>query len=535
MKSVLYLSYFLLVNVCTFSQEFELSILSQNISVLAGEKVIVPLKITPTNGFLSSVYLSLSTGSASTPISFSTSTVNAPYDTVFITVHPNEYDSGYKTFSIIGKNGPVQRSVDFSVYVQYNPIRKWFKFYIPQVSSVGAPCSPPSLDKNGDICIFKPGKLTSVIYHITNNRLVSDTLVNERELIDLSTLYNSSILYDNSNNIFISLYNGGLTKYDGKFYTNSPFDNSIGKYTSVQRLFKTDNNEIMCLVGKDSMRVILTKYNGTSGVFERVMEADSVKLDQSRYSVDRKNNVYDKYGTLYSRGNYGGFVKTDVNSSILFNSSNSGLKGEYISTIKQDLQGRIWFIHCNTGDTIASVLDGNNWSYVKGPSCVSNIYFAKNGDYYVASNQGFFHFNGINWINYDEEIALNSIPFYPYPVFQEDKFGNIWIYTGSSNSHRVIIVFNPYGIKNIDGNLVDVERDESNEEIRITPNPGNNEMTFSVGDYVNVPIAIYNTLGESVYTQQSITEDVTLNTSILSSGIYFCKIGTMVKLFVIQH
>ena len=124
MKLVLNIYCVFLATVCTYSQEFELSILSQNISVLSGEKVIVPLKITPTNGFLSSVYLSLGTGSASTPISFSTSTVNAPYDTVHITISPSEYDSGYKTFTIIGKNGPVQRSTDFSVYVKYNPIRK---------------------------------------------------------------------------------------------------------------------------------------------------------------------------------------------------------------------------------------------------------------------------------------------------------------------------------------------------------------------------------------------------------------------------
>ncbi|MFN8367771.1 MAG: T9SS type A sorting domain-containing protein [Candidatus Kapaibacterium sp.] len=537
MKLVLNIYCVFLATVCTYSQEFELSILSQNISVLSGEKVIVPLKITPTNGFLSSVYLSLGTGSASTPISFSTSTVNAPYDTVHITISPSEYDSGYKTFTIIGKNGPVQRSTDFSVYVKYNPIRKWFRFG-KNFSFDGS--SIPTLDINGDVCFYTYGSPLGNnninLYHVRGNSVKIDTLYTDFKLYT-NTKSTSTLLFDKIGNIYFSFGNYSLYKYDGTFFTSLSNLNLDGFIFNNLQMVLDDESNIYCFAQTGYNKTRIAKLHHVSNSWEILFDVDSTLIFEDR--PDRNRRVVTKSKVFYFPHLIGGVIQHDGKKQTMITDGTNLLVAS-IFAIKQTDDDKLWLLNCANKDTALIVIDGNVWKRYTIPGtiwgkCLETFYIAKNGHIYVSGGKGLLHFDGIKWNEYSSDNSLMISGNYPL-AYQEDKYGNIWMYMGYSTiGHKHVMVFNPDGIKVIDDNMTSVESQEVPKSILVKPNPSQEIVTITTTDTGNVPITILNSLGQVVYSEQCTVPTVVLSTTQFASGIYYCKVGDKVTPFVVQH
>lgn len=110
-----------------------------------------------------------------------------------------------------------------------------------------------------------------------------------------------------------------------------------------------------------------------------------------------------------------------------FNSANSGLITDDITSITIDPSGNLWVGADHGGIT---KYDGTTWTNYNTlnsgiPSNrVVSVFAASNGDIWVSTYSGFTQFNGTTWTNH---LSSLDVP----ENFNEDPLGNIWTAGGS--------------------------------------------------------------------------------------------------------
>ncbi|NEN25707.1 T9SS type A sorting domain-containing protein [Cryomorpha ignava] len=131
-----------------------------------------------------------------------------------------------------------------------------------------------------------------------------------------------------------------------------------------------------------------------------------------------------------------------------------------------------------------------------------------------------------------------------YRKFDENSFvsgydirqtsDNGFIMTGTTGNTNINVLL----IKTNDsGDVVSTSEIESKQGIVIFPNPTNDNITIQIPEYFQVDyLRVYNNLGQQLL-QKEIKDQhrINLNTSVLPSGIYYIKIGSLMTKKIIKY
>ena len=222
------------------------------------------------------------------------------------------------------------------------------------------------------------------------------------------------MLQDKAGNIWISTWEAGVSKYDGRSFTH---------YTTRQGL-SNDNVWSMLEDSKGNIwfgtiRGGLNKYDGRSFTHYTTHEGMS---DNDVISImeDRNGNFW--FGTVK-----GGVNKYDGKSFIHYTTT-QGLINNNVRSIIQDINGNIWF-GTNNG---LSKFDGKSFSnYTIDQGLNSNDIWCiaedKDGNLWISSwGNGIDKYDGKSFMHYSSAEGLSSDN-----VWQilEDKDGNLWVGT----------------------------------------------------------------------------------------------------------
>jgi hypothetical protein len=182
-------------------------------------------------------------------------------------------------------------------------------------------------------------------------------------------------------------------------------------------------------------------------------------------------------------------------------------------------------------------------SYMPEEKHQEYLWYFYPGDTSYCSNANRYRFSLNNINAYDMTVWLFEAAYFNMDYKQDLGLVYYYLYGGAGSdeeSERKLIYYNRNG--NTCGNYVPVSVTDAETALRIAkvyPNPASDELI------IDVPVAAYNisivnTLGQAVYTKQDCSRKQTINTSYLTSGIYYLKLETsdhsiVNKKIVIQH
>ncbi|MEW6195046.1 MAG: two-component regulator propeller domain-containing protein [Bacteroidota bacterium] len=158
----------------------------------------------------------------------------------------------------------------------------------------------------------------------------------------LTSNYVTQIIYDNNNAVWIGTKDKGVVKFQGNTWQIFNSSNSIVPSSSINAMVLDNNNNVW--VGFGSGLVAFTN----SGIIDYSTRLPSKNV----FSLH-----VDKTGNLWV-GTEKGISKFDGISWTNYNTSNSGLGGNYVISISSDANNKLWI---GTSSFGISVFDGSSW------------------------------------------------------------------------------------------------------------------------------------------------------------------------------
>jgi ligand-binding sensor domain-containing protein len=269
----------------------------------------------------------------------------------------------------------------------------------------------------------------------------------------LSDNYVTSILIDQYGNKWLGAFWGGLVKFDGITWTVYDTRNSnIPNNGAWIHAIDNDGNIWMGVWNRNC----IVKFDG----------ADFTEYDSSNSGMPDgyvTSMAIDGYGNKwigvynYNTG-YGALVKFDGMNWTIYDTTNSGLPYEYISRIAVDTLGNVWL--CSSNDPSGSLnlnnqlvkFDGADWVvYDRSNSglpgdYISSIAIDASNNLWVASvpywngtesvGGGLVKYDGMNWVVYDSTNSGLLSNFVNEIHLGQD--GNIWASNYMAWSHFLI-------------------------------------------------------------------------------------------------
>lgn len=218
---------------------------------------------------------------------------------------------------------------------------------------------------------------------------------------------------DRTGNLWFGLSGGGISKYDGKTFTN---------YTVSQGLA---NNMVYSIVEDKDGNIWfatdtgISKYDGKS--FTNYTNILGLSINVVRAIIkDKKDNLW--FGTEKGVIEFDGKVFKNYNST-------HGLVNDKVTCIMEDKKGNLWFgtrvgVSKYDGDSFTNYPMGYGLAKSAGVYCMKED---KNGNYWFGTNYGLVKFDGISFVNLTK--TQDIMPKYMVNGIAEDKFGNLWFGT----------------------------------------------------------------------------------------------------------
>ncbi|MFI5185097.1 MAG: two-component regulator propeller domain-containing protein [Chitinophagales bacterium] len=205
---------------------------------------------------------------------------------------------------------------------------------------------------------------------------------------------------DKKGNLWFGTYTGGVSKYDGQFFTN---------YTTSQGL---SSNGINSITEDNKGNLWFGTDNGAN-----IFDGATV----SRFRIIKKINsiLEDKAGNFWF-GTEGYGLYKYAGDSISTYSKSDGLPGNNVYEIKEDKKGIIWI---GTENGLCKY-DGKAFTNIAlSNQEVHTICTDNSGNTWAGTKMGYIKYNGADIITYpaDEQIV---------PFVYEDHFGNICLSSG---------------------------------------------------------------------------------------------------------
>jgi ligand-binding sensor domain-containing protein/serine phosphatase RsbU (regulator of sigma subunit) len=239
------------------------------------------------------------------------------------------------------------------------------------------------------------------------------------------------ILQDINNNLWFGT-EGGVSKYDGKFFTNFTIKEGLSN-NRVHSILQDKSGNLW--FGTNSG---LNKYDGKS--FTHFTEKEGLS-NNTVVSI-----LQDKSGNLWF-GTHGGGVSKYNGKSFTHFTEKEGLSDNRVHSIFQDTRGNLWFGTWGGG---VSKYDGKSFTHFTEKEGLSNniirgILQDKSGNLWFSTwGGGVSKYNGKSFTHFTEKEGLSNN--YVMPILL-DKSGNLWFgtdgggvskYDGKSFTHSTV-------------------------------------------------------------------------------------------------
>ncbi len=224
-----------------------------------------------------------------------------------------------------------------------------------------------------------------------------------------------SILEDKYGNLWFGTEGGGVSKYDGKNFTHFTTKEGLNNNTVRTILEDKDGNLWFGTEGGG-----VTKYDGKSFTNFTTQEGLGYNLILSCKE--------DKYGNIWFGTNGGGVTRYDGKSFTNI-TTKEGLSNDKVSSILEDKDGNIWF---STEENGVTKYDGKYFTYFTEKERLNNndvmsSMIDKYGNIWFSTfDGGISKYNGKSFTYFTEKEGLSNNRIMSN---LEDKYGNIWFGT----------------------------------------------------------------------------------------------------------
>jgi ligand-binding sensor domain-containing protein/class 3 adenylate cyclase len=239
--------------------------------------------------------------------------------------------------------------------------------------------------------------------------------------LDAIPFGNKSSICDRAGNLWFCTAGGGVSRYDGKSFTNFTTANGLVNNFVMSVLEDKSGNFWFGTFGGG-----VSKYDGIS--FTSYTTSDGL-ANNSVFSI-----LEDKSGNIWFGTNGGGVSKFNGKSFTNLTTAN-GLAGNVVSAIAEDTRGYLWF---GTHDNGVSLFDGKSFSTYSAAQGlvddnVQTITEDKTGILWFGTSGGVSRYDGKSFTNVttSEGLANN----YVLSII-EDKGGNLWFGTSGGGVSR---------------------------------------------------------------------------------------------------
>lgn len=232
----------------------------------------------------------------------------------------------------------------------------------------------------------------------------------------------TSLLEDKSGNLWIGTLGGGITQYDGKYFTHYAEKEGLGGDAVCCMLSDKAGN---LWVG--TFKTGLTKFDGKH--FTNFSTKEGLPVNGILSLCE------DATGNIWIGTNGGGLCRYDGKNFTLFSTA-KGIQNGIITALMTDKTGHVWFGN-SKGEVFRS--DGKSFQILGAregipPFGISSLLEDKSGNIWIASNGGgICKYDGEKITRYTTKEGLSSdmaLNLY------EDRDGTLWIatFTGGINS-----------------------------------------------------------------------------------------------------
>ena len=177
----------------------------------------------------------------------------------------------------------------------------------------------------------------------------------------------------------------------------------------------------------------LVKFDGRNWtVYDTSNSGIPINEGINNIAIDAKNNIWAASEPYWINGPQvgGGLIRFDGTQWIVYNTSNSGIPSNWVSSIAIDGDGNEWI---GTGWNGFAKFDGTNWTVydTSNSPLPGNSVFAialdQAGNKWIATDKGLAQLDGVDWTIYSE--SNSGLPYDNVTAVAVDSQGNKWIGT----------------------------------------------------------------------------------------------------------
>lgn len=228
-----------------------------------------------------------------------------------------------------------------------------------------------------------------------------------------------SMLEDHAGNLWFGTLSGGVSKYDGKYFTH--FTNEEGLVNNTVNSILQDQSGNLWIGTTGGV----SKYDGKS--FTQFTEKEGI-------SNNGVNSILeDQYGQLWF-GTAGGVSRYDGKSFTHF-TEREGLSNNFITSILEDQSGNLWF---GTNGGGICKYDGKSFAhFTEKEGLINNTVWSimedRSGNLWFGTVAGVSKYDGKSFTHFTEKegISNNNIT-----SMVEDQSGNLWFGTDGGGANK---------------------------------------------------------------------------------------------------
>ncbi len=318
-----------------------------------------------------------------------------------------------------------------------------------------------------------------------------------------------------------------LVKFDGTTWTVYNSANSGMPYNLVSSIAIDDNGTVWIGLLQyihtdfgDYTEGGLAKFDGTDWTLFDTSNSGLPYEGVSSVSIDGNGSVWMATESQWNWNLYyyydAELVKFDGTTWTVYDTTNSGLPDNYINDIALDQSGIKWI---GTDDGLAA-FDGINWTIYN----TSNSGLPDNGVGLIAIDA-----NGTKWMGCAGLTSFDGTSWWTYNTSNSELPSNdIRSIAFDDNGSKWIATDNGLAVYNENGFTVGVDENKlsQNSSTRIYPNPSQGQITVDLKELSNVSINVYSLNGSRVYHQENINGPQFQFELNADAGIYILEVST---------
>ncbi len=483
------------------AQSFSLSLSPASQSVTSGQVADFIVNISASGGFQYTVYLS---ATSTSPCYFSNNQVNYPYAPVHFYVKPLAGDTGWKNFTVIGKNTSINASVSGTLHSVLNA--QWQTMTHPewgQNTRLFASC-----DQQKNFSAITIRSNNPISYSYASHKWQSTALAGTK-----CTIEECKGAYAPNADIWFLDYCGVNRLSNGFLTTYTSANSSIG---SGLPLWIDMNRE-----GKAVCRLTDKFYQYDAGsTWHEIASVNTLGLGgKAKFVIDSSGDIVSYNESAAMMYKISGGIRTYFSSSKVYD----------VRDLIVAPDSSVWGITSDATNNVFHIT-GTAMSLMTIPSASAEDKFNAisvdaRGHVWIAATSGVYQYYAGSWSLFSAQNSpLNDGEYLDLVV---DGVGNLWI-VGLDK----LYVYNPDGLSGIPLTASSVENATDSDP---TVSPISIVQSSLQIKAQSTLVIIYDCLGNCVKSFNSEQgQDYCISTTSLANGFYFLRDGDTVRSFVVS-